>query len=94
MLAVAALVPHTRVFVLTNILLVVGVLFLALQVARLYLPPRSPVTIAMPFSGEWYVVSGGRGVLVNEHWTTSAQRNALDIVQIVNRSRTGTTASG
>jgi hypothetical protein len=82
----AALVPHRRVYALTNILLVFGVLFLALQVARAYLPPRSPVTIAMPFSGEWYVVSGGRGVLVNEHWTTSSQRNALDIFQVVNRS--------
>jgi hypothetical protein len=85
-LAVAAVVPHRRVFVLTNILLAFGVLFLALQVARVYLPPRNPVTIAMPFAGEWYVVSGGRGVLVNEHWTTSSQRNALDVFQIVRRS--------
>jgi hypothetical protein len=39
-LAVAAVVPRRRVFVLTNILLALGVLFLALQVARTYLPPR------------------------------------------------------
>jgi hypothetical protein len=85
-LAVAALVPHTRVYALTNILLALGILFLALQVARLYLPPRNPVTIAMPFTGEWYVFSGGRGVLVNDHWTTSSQRNALDVLQIVDGS--------
>lgn len=85
-LAVVALVPHTRVYVLTNILLALGVLFLSLEVARMYLPPRNPVTIAMPFTGEWYVVSGGRGPFVNDHWTTSSQRNALDIIQVVNRS--------
>jgi hypothetical protein len=85
-LAVAALVPHRRVYALTNILLVFGVLFLALQVGRQYLPPRNPVTIAMPFTGEWYVFSGGRSVLVNDHWTTSSQRNAQDIIQVVNRS--------
>jgi Peptidase family M23 len=85
-LAAGALVPHRRVFALTNILLAFGVLFLALEVGRLYLPPRNTVTIAMPFTGEWYVFSGGRGVLVNQHWTTSSQRNALDIIKIVNRS--------
>jgi hypothetical protein len=85
-LAVAALVPHMRVFVLTNILLAFGLLFVALQVARMYMPPRNPVTIAMPFQGEWYVFSGGRGVFVNDHWTTSSQRNALDVFQVVNRS--------
>ncbi len=85
-LAVAALVPQRRVFALTNIMLALGVLFLALQVARTYLPPRSPVTIAMPFTGEWYVFSGGRGVFVNDHWTTSSQRNALDMMQLVERS--------
>lgn len=85
-LAVAALVPHTRVYVLTSILLALGVLFLALQVGRLYLPPRNPVTIAMPFTGEWWVFSGGRGVFVNSHWTTSQQRNALDVIQVVNGS--------
>jgi hypothetical protein len=85
-LALAAFVPHRRVYALTNILLALGVLFVALEAARMYLPPRNPVTIAMPFTGEWYVVSGGRGVFVNEHWTTSSQRNALDIIQVVNRS--------
>jgi peptidase M23-like protein len=85
-LAVAALVPHRRVYALTNILLALGVLFLGLEVARMYLPPRNPTTIAMPFTGEWYVFSGGRGVFVNDHWTTSSQRNALDIFQVVNGS--------
>jgi hypothetical protein len=85
-LAVAALVPHTRVYALTNILLALVVLFLGLQVGRMYLPPRSPVTIAMPFTGEWYVFSGGRSVFVNDHWTTSSQRNALDILEVVNGS--------
>ena len=85
-LALLALVPHRRVFVLTNILLVFGVVFLALQVGREYLPPRNPVTIAMPLTAEWYVYSGGRGVLVNDHWTTSSQRNALDIFRVVDGS--------
>jgi hypothetical protein len=40
----------------------------------------------MPFTGEWYVFSGGRGVFVNDHWAVSSQRNALDIFQVVNRS--------
>jgi peptidase M23-like protein len=84
-LAIAALIPHTRVYALTNILLALGVLFLALEVGRMYLPPRNPVTIAMPFTGEWYVVHGGRGPFVNDHWTTSSERNALDIFQVVNR---------
>jgi peptidase M23-like protein len=85
-MAGAALVPRRRIYVLTNILLSCGVLFLALQLVRIYTPPRDPVTIDMPFAGEWYVFSGGRAPLVNDHWSTSSQRHAQDIIQIVDGS--------
>jgi peptidase M23-like protein len=85
-LAVAALVPRRRIFIPTNILVMLGVLFLLLQLARIHLPPRDPVTIDMPFAGEWYVFSGGRSVFVNEHWSTSSQRHALDIIKVVDGS--------
>jgi hypothetical protein len=85
-LLVVAFVPHRRIFVPTNILVAWVLGFMALQAVRLELPARSAVTIDMPFAGEWYVFSGGRSALVNNHWTTVPQRDALDIIQIRNGS--------
>jgi hypothetical protein len=83
-LAALAFVPRRKIFVPTNILVACLLGFMALQVARVELPPKDPVTIDMPFAGEWYVFSGGRSSLLNNHWTTVSQRHALDIVQVRN----------
>jgi hypothetical protein len=83
-LVALAFVPRRRIFVPTNILVACMLGFMALQVARVELPPKDPVTIEMPFAGEWYVFSGGRSALVNNHWPTVPQRHALDMVQVRN----------
>lgn len=60
-----------------------GSVFLALQLIMIYLPPSEPVVLGSPLSEEWYVSQGGHAELVNYHYVTSAQRDSLDIVQIV-----------
>jgi peptidase M23-like protein len=85
-MAAAAFVPRRRIYLPTNILVACGVLFVGLQVARLSLPPHNPVRIDMPFAGEWYAFSAGRGPLVNDHWSTPTQRHALDMIQVVSGS--------
>src|SRR5262249_5179534 len=82
LLTLFAFVPRRQIFVPTNILVACLLGFTALQVARVELPPNDPVTIDMPFAGEWYVFSGGRSALVNDHWPTVAPRDALDIFQV------------
>lgn len=82
-LVVLAVVPLARVYMSTNLLVAAGSLFLAVQLIMIYLPPTDPISIVSPLSEEWYVDQGGRAELVNYHYVTSAQRNALDIVQIV-----------
>ncbi|HEY3205730.1 MAG TPA: M23 family metallopeptidase [Gaiellaceae bacterium] len=80
-LAACALVPRRRIYVPTNILLAAGSIFLAIQLVKIYLPPVNPVTVDLPFAGEWYVFSGGRSVLINDHIPVLAQRNAIDLLQ-------------
>ena len=49
-----------------------------------YRPPVDPVPIASPLADEWLVGQGGHSELVNYHYVTSTQRNALDILQARN----------
>lgn len=84
-MAALALVPRQRVYVATNVLVALGSIFLAVQVARIKLPPRDAVVIDSPVNGEWYVVHGGRSSLFNSgHYLLKAQRDALDLVKLAN----------
>jgi peptidase M23-like protein len=84
-IAALALVPRRRVYVPTNVLVALGSVFLAIQVARINLPPHDAVVIDSPLTGEWYVVHGGRSSLLNGgHYVLKAQRDALDLVKLAN----------
>ena len=82
-LVILALVPLSHVYWGTNLAVAAGSVFLAVQLITLFQPPSDPVTIASPLSEEWYVSQGGRAELVNYHYVTTAQRDAIDIVQII-----------
>ena len=78
-----AVVPLSRVYLGTNVLVAAGSMFIGLQLVMIHRPPSEPVTVVSPLREEWYVDQGGHAELVNYHFVTSAQRDALDIVQIV-----------
>jgi hypothetical protein len=78
-----ATVPLERVYLGTNVMLLVGSAFLAVQLVGTLRPPADPVAVASPLAEEWYVAQGGHAELVNYHHVTSTQRDALDIVQVV-----------
>ncbi len=61
-----------------------GSLFIAVQLVMTFRPPVDPVPIASPLADEWLVGQGGHSELVNYHYVTSTQRNALDILQARN----------
>jgi murein DD-endopeptidase MepM/ murein hydrolase activator NlpD len=48
----------------------------------IYQPAVNPVPIASPLADEWLVGQGGHSELVNYHYVTSTQRDALDILQV------------
>jgi hypothetical protein len=83
--AIAVLVafPRRRVSVATNVLIALVSIFLAVQLVRIYSGPPDAVTIGVPFTEKWEVASGGRSILVNSHWSLTVQRNAIDLVQLV-----------
>ena len=81
-MGVVALVPRRRVQVATNVLVAIGTVFLAVQLARIYTPPDDPVVIASPLVGEWAMLSGGRSTLVSHHYRTPIVRNAVDFVRL------------
>ena len=61
-------------------------IFLAVQLISVYRPPVDAVTVGTPLAGEWWVGHGGHAELVNYHQTRSTQRDALDIMQVVDGS--------
>jgi hypothetical protein len=83
-LAALATVPLKGVRLATHLLVVIGSIFLAGQIAWIYKAPVDPVTVGSPLTGEWYVVQGRRTALVNGHNVAVAQDYALDLVQEVN----------
>ena len=80
-LLVSAAVPLKRVRLASNLLVLAGSLFIATQLVMIYRPAENPVPIASPLAEEWLVGHGGHGELVNYHYVTSTQRDALDILQ-------------
>ena len=81
--AVLVAFPRPHFSVMANVLVALGSVFLAVQLIRIPTPPPDAVTIGVPFSEEWQVVNGGRSTLVNAHWTLDVERNAIDLVQVV-----------
>jgi hypothetical protein len=82
-LALLALVPRTRISIATNLLVALGSLFLVAQLVQIERGPKNAVTIDLPLEGEWFVASGGRSSLVNDHYPLRVQRHAVDLFQVV-----------
>jgi hypothetical protein len=82
-LVLLAFMPLRRVYLGSNLMVVAGSVFLAVQLVMVYRPASQPVTIGSPLATDWYVGQGGHAELVNYHHVTSTQRDALDILQIV-----------
>ena len=77
------LVPLRRVRLGSNLLVTAATIFLAAQLISVYRPPVDAVTVSSPLAGEWWVGHAGHAELVNYHHTATTQRNALDIMQVV-----------
>lgn len=80
-LLLVAAVPLKHVRVASNLLMLSGSLFIAVQLVMIFRPAGNPVPIASPLADEWLVGHGGHAELVNYHHVTSTQRDALDILQ-------------
>ncbi|MDD7967978.1 M23 family metallopeptidase [Actinomycetospora lemnae] len=76
-------VPRPRVSVVTNVLALLGSVVLVAQLVGTVGAPRDPVTIGLPLPGRWDAISAGRSALVNNHWTLTVQRDAVDVVVLV-----------
>ena len=81
-----SLVPLRQVRAGSNLLVAAGTIFLAVQLISVYRPPLHAVTVGSPLAGEWWVGHGGHAELINYHQTRSTQRDALDIMQVVDGS--------
>ena len=75
--------PRRRISATSNVLAVLGSVFLAVSLVGTVSGPRDAVRIGVPFSDQWEVASGGRSALVNNHWTLAVQRDAIDFVKVV-----------
>ena len=82
LMAGLALVPRPRVQVATNVLVVIGTVFLAVQLVRIHTPPADPVALTPPLVGEWTMLSGGRSALVSHHHRIPIVSNAVDFVKL------------
>ena len=82
LLAALALVPRRRVYVATNVVVLLVSVFLAAQLMRISSTPEDRVTLDFPLDGEWFVSAGGRSALLSHHYSWAPQRAALDLVQL------------
>ena len=80
-LLLAAAVPLKHVRLASNMLVLAGSVFIATQLIMIYRPAGEAVAISSPLADEWLVGQGGHAELVNYHYVTSTQRDALDILQ-------------
>ncbi len=88
LLAALALVPLRRVYLTTNVAVVLLSGFLAVQLIPLTVSPTKAVLLDSPVDGEWYVQNGGRSVLLNGH--LGGENNAVDLQLIGTNGRTHT----
>ena len=68
MLAALAVVPRRRVYVATTVVVALLSGFLALQLVRISVSPTDAVVLDVPLAGEWFMLNGGRSVLLNGHF--------------------------
>ena len=91
LLAALALVPRRRVSPAINLLVALCSGFLALQLATISTPPSEAVVLDSPLAGEWFVLNGGRSVLLNGH--SPNESNAVDFLRLGANGRTHTGGS-
>ncbi len=92
LLAALAVVPRRRVYVATNVAVALLSGFLAMQLVQISAPPTDAVVLDSPLVGEWFVLNGGRSVLLNGH--SPNESNAVDFQRLGANGRTHTGGSG
>jgi murein DD-endopeptidase MepM/ murein hydrolase activator NlpD len=91
LLAALAVVPRRRVYLATNVVVALLSGFLALQLVHISIP-RSAIVLDAPLAGEWFVLNGGRSVLLNGH--SPNESNAVDFQRMGTNGRTHTGGAG
>ena len=91
LLAALAVVPRRRVYLATNVVVVLLSGFLAVQLVKVSVPPTDAVVLDSPLSGEWFVQNGGRSILLNGH--SPSESNAVDFQRLGANGRTHTGGS-
>jgi len=81
-LAGSGAVPRRRASVAINLVAIVGSLWFALQLGRVHMTLSNAVKLSVPLEGQWYVLHGGPSLLYNHHYSTPAQRHALDLAAV------------
>ena len=89
LLAALALVPGRRVFVATNLVVALLSGFLVLQLVRISVPASEPVVLDSPLTGEWFVLNGGRSVVLNGHSPNESQAVDFQLMGANGRTHTG-----
>ena len=77
------LVPRRRVPVASNVLVAIGSVLLAVQLAGIGTPPDDPVVVDLPLSGDWAMLAGGRSALLSHHHLLPSVSNAVDFMRLV-----------
>ena len=91
LLAALAVVPRRRVYVATNVVVALLSGFLAVQLVQVSVPATDAVVLDSPLAGEWFVLNGGRSVLLNGH--SPNESNAVDFQRLGANGRTHTGGS-
>lgn len=86
LLAALAVVPRRRVYAATNVVVALLSGFLALQLVQISVPATDAVVLDSPLTGEWFVLNGGRSVLINGH--SPNESNAIDFQRLGSNGRT------
>ena len=89
LLAALALVPGRRVLVATNVVVALLSGFLVLQLVRISVPASEPVVLDSPLKGEWFVLNGGRSVVLNGHSPNESQAVDFQLMGANGRTHTG-----
>ena len=88
LLAALAVVPRRRVYVATNVVVALLSGFLAFQLVQISTPSSNAIVLDAPLAGEWFVLNGGRSVLLNGH--SPNESNAVDFQRFGTNGRTHT----
>ncbi len=91
LLAALAVVPRRRVYVATNVVVALLSGFLAFQLAQVSDSRTEAVVLDSPLGGEWFILNGGRSVLLNGH--SPNESNAVDFLRLGENGRTHTGGS-